>query len=221
MKLWNGWGTEGTPYHLAPSSAQYLESIVGKGSPTPDAQLENVLATVPPSRLVPHPLVNTDAEERVRHARGQSLPDWIAMRSGQVGAFPDGVAYPLTDQDVQSLLVYARDTTTRLIPYGGGSSVVGHVNVIPGDQPVLTVDLTRMAGLLDLDETSQLATFGAGIRGPLLEEALNGKGYTLGHFPQSFEYSTLGGWVASRSVGTQCFYYGDRKSTRLNSSHRT
>lgn len=208
MKRWNGWGTEGTPYPLPPSAAQYLKTIVGEGQPQPDASLESVLKSVPASRLPLHHLIHNEPEERVRHARGQSMADWIALRSGQIGVFPDGVAYPASDEDVRSLIDYAHHTGARLIPYGGGSSVVGHINPAAGDQPVLTVDMTRMNALLDLDTTSGIATFGAGVRGPELEAALNAQGFTLGHFPQSFEYSTLGGWVASRSVGTQCYYYG-------------
>ena len=95
-----------------------------------------------------------------------------------------------------------------LIPYGGGSSVVGHINPLAGNRPVLTVNLRRLNRLLDLDKTSQLATFGAGISGPELEAHLRAHGYTLGHFPQSFEFSTLGGWIATRSSGQQSRGYG-------------
>ena len=95
-----------------------------------------------------------------------------------------------------------------MIPYGGGTSVVGHINPLPADAPVLTIDLSQLNRLIELDETSHLATFGAGVRGPELEKQLNAKGYTLGHFPQSFELSTLGGWIATRSSGQQSYHYG-------------
>jgi alkyldihydroxyacetonephosphate synthase len=208
MKLWNGWGTVNTPYPLPPAAAAYLAEQVGPGTPPKDANLEEVLASVPPTRLPAHPLVKTDPETRLRHARGQSLADWIALRSGQIGAFPDGVAFPTNDQQVQDLLAYARQTGARVIPYGGGTSVVGHINVIPDNSLVLTIAMSEFNRLVELDRTSNLATVEAGVTGPQLEEQLNAQGYTLGHFPQSFEYSTLGGWVASRSVGTQCYYYG-------------
>lgn len=208
MKRWNGWGTEGTPYPLPASAGRYLQGIVGKGEAARDARLEDVLEQVPASRLPAHPLVSTEAADRLRHARGQSMPDWVALRSGRIGVYPDGVAYPGSPEEVRALLAYARQTGARLIPYGGGSSVVGHINPLPGDQPVLTVDLGRMNQMESLDEVSGIAVFGAGVRGPDLENTLNARGFTLGHFPQSFEYSTLGGWVASRSVGTQCYYYG-------------
>src|SRR5690554_7737890 len=95
-----------------------------------------------------------------------------------------------------------------LIPYGGGTSVAGHINPPEVDKPVLTVDMGRMNRLLELDTESQIATFGAGTPGPLVESQLRAKGYTLGHFPQSFELFTLGGWVASRSSGQQSLRYG-------------
>jgi len=209
VKKWNGWGLEDTlPTPLAPEVIQILNTLFGELHPSPDATLTQVLAGVPSSRLEDHPLVTTDPEDRLRHARGQSLPDWVALRSGRINAFPDGVAYPSSDEEVRSLLSYASKVGASLIPYGGGTSVVGQINIVPGDQPVFTVDLRCFNNLLDLDETSLLASYGAGITGPQIEASLNVRGYTMGHFPQSFEYSTLGGWIATRSVGTQCYRYG-------------
>lgn len=208
MRRWNGWGDEATDYHLPESAASYLETLVGKGPSIPDVTFEQLVATVPPSQLAPCVHVTTDAAERVYHARGQSLPDWVAMRAGRVGVFPDGVAYPQSDEDVRALFDYARLCGTRLIPYGGGTSVVGHINPRAVDAPALTVDLRRLSRLVDLDETSRLATFEAGVCGPDLEKQLQARGYTVGHFPQSFELSTLGGWIATRSSGQQSYHYG-------------
>ncbi len=208
MRRWNGWGDEGTTYALHHGPRSFLEALVGPGSPPQDATLEEVAAAVPASRLAAHPLVSDDAVDRVRHARGQSLPDWIALRSGCLDAFPDGVAYPTTGPEVRELLRYAAQTGARLIPYGGGTSVVGHVNPLPGDRPVLTVDLGRLNRLHRFDETSHLATLGAGILGPDLEAQLRARGCTLGHFPQSFELSSLGGWIVTRSSGQQSLGYG-------------
>lgn len=208
MRRWNGWGDDAKIYPLPESAAGYLERILGKTDPVPDASFEQVLSTVPASRLSSHPLVNTNTAERLLHARGQSLPDWIALRSGQIDVFPDGVAYPTNDEEVRSLLKYAGETDTILIPYGGGTSVVGHINPLPGDRPTLTVDMNRLNKLIDLDETNQTATFEAGVTGPSLEEELRTYGYILGHFPQSWEFSTLGGWIATRSSGQQSYYYG-------------
>ncbi|MFY0570732.1 FAD-binding oxidoreductase [Archangium lansingense] len=208
MRRWNGWGDTAVSYPLPDSAAAVLTQRVGPGIPPRDASLAEVLASVPPSRLPPHPLVSTEPEVRLRHARGQSFPDLIVMRSGRVPAFPDGVAFPRNSEEVRALFSYARDAGARLIPYGGGTSVVGHVNVAPGDAPVLTVSLEHLQQLHSLSEEDRLATFGAGVSGPQLEDALRARGYTLGHFPQSFELSTLGGWIVTRSRGQQSLGYG-------------
>lgn len=208
MRRWNGWGDETFVYPLAPAAAAFLDQFVGPATPPHDVTLDEVVAAVPKSRLPAHPLVHDDPLGRVYHARGQSLPDWIALRSGRIPAFPDGIAYPTENAQVRELLDYAASAGARLIPYGGGSSVVGHVNVIPGDAPVLTVDMGRLCRLLHLDEISQLATFGAGVFGPDLEAQLRARGLTLGHYPQSFELSSLGGWVVTRSNGQQSLGYG-------------
>jgi alkyldihydroxyacetonephosphate synthase len=208
MRRWNGWGDDTIVYPLPSSAAAYLEELVGPGIPPSDVSLEQALAGVPAARLPQHPLITTDPLARLNHARGQSLPDWVSLRSGRIGAFPDGVAYPQTAEDVRSLLSYASQTGVHLIPYGGGTSVVGHINPLPAAAPVVTVDMSRMSQLRRFDPESLLATFAAGIRGPDLEAQLRARGCTLGHFPQSFELSTLGGWIASRSSGQQSLGYG-------------
>lgn len=208
MRRWNGWGSEATSMSIPGNGEDFLVERVGPASPLPDVALADVLQQVPDSRLPAHPLISTDPEARVRHARGQSLPDWLAMRSGEFGRFPDGVAYPETSDQVRELMDFCLEQDIVLIPYGGGTSVAGHINPPEVDKPVLTVDMGRMNRLLELDSESQIATFGAGTPGPLVESQLRAKGYTLGHFPQSFELSTLGGWVASRSSGQQSLRYG-------------
>ena len=208
MRRWNGWGDETVVYPLPDSATPFLQQLVGQATAPPRVVIGNVVSSVPESRLPAHPLVNADPLERVYHARGQSLPDWIALRSGRIPAFPDGVAYPASNEQVRELIRYATRVGAHLIPFGGGTSVVGHINAMPGPAPVLTVDLSRLNGLLHLDEVSELATFGAGVMGPDLEARLRAKGFTLGHFPQSFELSTLGGWVVTRSNGQQSLGYG-------------
>ncbi|MGD8554672.1 MAG: FAD-binding oxidoreductase [Anaerolineales bacterium] len=208
MRRWNGWGDQTIDYPLPPSAADYLETRIGPGDPKLDATLESVLSTVPDSRLPPHPLIQTDPLERLCHARGQSLPDWVALRSGRIEGFPDGVSYPTNDLEVRSLLEDAKKMDFRVIPYGGGSSVVGHLTPPADGPPVLSMDLGQLNKLIELDPTNQLATFDAGACGPDLEAQLRPHGYLLGHYPQSFEYSTLGGWIATRSTGQQSYYYG-------------
>ena len=208
MRRWNGWGDENNDYPLKPSGLAFLHARLGPGRHLPDAELKTVLDSVPSSRLASHPLISTDPETRVRHARGQSLPDWLAMRSGQFERFPDGVAEPESSAQVRELLDWANAEDVRVIPYGGGTSVVGHINPPDSERPVLTLSLARMDKLIELDTDSQIATFGAGTPGPALEQQLLEKGYVLGHFPQSWELSTVGGWVASRSSGQQSLRYG-------------
>jgi len=208
MKRWNGWGDDTITYPLHDAPRRFLEELVGRGTPPHDATIDQVVATVPASRLPAHRLVSGDPVTRLRHARGHSLPDWIEIRSGRIKAFPDSVAYPTSDAEVRDLMRYAEQVGACLIPYGGGTSVVGHINSLPGEVPVLTVDLSRLNRLCRFDATSHLATFGAGITGPDLEAQLRARGCTLGHFPQSFECSTLGGWIVTRSSGQQSLGYG-------------
>ena len=211
MRHWNTWGYDDSEYatDLGATGLQVLETLIGPAKGLPDVTLAEVIDKVPASRLPEHPLVSLDAEARVRHARGGSFPDLLALRSGELGAFPDGVAFPESPEQVRELLQYAADNEIALIPYGGGTSVVGHINPDASDpRPVLTVDMARMSALISLDKESQLATIGAGATGPQVEEQLQREGYTLGHFPQSWELSTLGGWVASRSSGQQSLRYG-------------
>lgn len=208
MKRWNGWGNVDTDYSVPPPALEYLTKRLGSLVPAPDSPKETLLSAVAESRLPSRPLVDTSAEARLTHARGQSMRDWVELRHGRVNTFPDGVVFPETDEDVRDLLKYARNAGAQVIPYGGGTSVVGHINPGSDDKPVLTLSLEKMTRLLDLDETSRLATFQAGVAGPQLEEGLKARGYTLGHFPQSFEYSTLGGWIAARSSGQQSYHYG-------------
>lgn len=208
MRRWNGWGDDATEFPAHPGVQIFLTQALGDARALPDASLAAVLAKVPPSRLPAHPLVKIDADIRLRHARGQSLPDWLALRSGEIGCFPDGVAEPESGAQVRELLDYARQHDVVVIPYGGGTSVAGHITPLPGERPVLTLSLARLNRLLALDREAQLATIGAGATGPQVEALLNAQGYTLGHFPQSFELSTLGGWVVTRSSGQQSLRYG-------------
>jgi len=208
MRRWNGWGDDSFSMEAPGSGLAFLRSVVTPGTVLPDADLSSVCEQVPASRLPEHPLIVTVAEDRVRHARGQSLPDWLAMRSGDFGIFPDGVAYPESTEQVQELMALAYEKDFEVIPYGGGTSVVGHINPLASERGVLTIDMGRMNRLVSLNEESQIATFGAGTPGPQVEAQLRAKGYTLGHFPQSWELATVGGWVASRSSGQQSLRYG-------------
>ena len=210
MKRWNGWGDEknNLDFELSTTSQNYIENILGKSTALPEITLDEAIAKVPTSKAPYHKLINTDAEVRLRHCRGQSIPDWIATHSGQFEAFPDGVALPNSTREVQELLQFAKQENLILIPYGGGTSVCGHINPLASRRPIITVAMSNMNHLIDFDKKSQIATFGAGTLGPDVEKQLSAHGYTLGHFPQSWELSTIGGWVASRSSGQQSLRYG-------------
>lgn len=148
--------------------------------------------------------------ERAFHAVGKSYYDVLRIRAGDLPGVPDAVVYPESHAEVLQLLAYCSDQRVAVVPFGGGSSVVGGVEANRGAEQagVVTLDTTRMDRCLDIDETSHTATFQTGIYGPALEEKLGARGYTLGHFPQSFEFSTLGGWIAARGVGQQSNRYG-------------
>lgn len=208
MRRWNGWGDEAIHDELPAAGAAAIEWVIGPAAPPRDATLAEVVAAVAGSRLPAHRLVSDDPETRVRHARGQSLPDWVALRTGRLGAVPDGVAFPSDAAGVRELLTWAAAVGARVIPWGGGTSVVGGVTPAADGSPWLTISLARLAGLRNLDEGSLLATFGAGTAGPDVEAALAARGLTLGHYPQSWELSTVGGWVAARSSGQQSAGYG-------------
>jgi len=208
MRRWNGWGDDTVDVALNGAALAFLEARIGMGRAPADAGFDDACAGIAPGRLAPHPLVDAAPATRALHALGQSLPDWLRLRHGRLGAVPDGVAFPESAAQVRELLAHARRCNAAVIPYGGGTSVAGHVNVQDAARPTLCIDMRRMRALVALDREAQLATFGAGVTGPDLEAQLRAHGYTLGHFPQSFEYSTLGGWVVTRSSGQQSLRYG-------------
>jgi alkyldihydroxyacetonephosphate synthase len=208
MRRWNGWGDDSVEFTLNPDALGFLSDRIGPGAAPRDASFDAACAGLAPSRLPAHALVDASNAARVTHALGQSLPDWLRLRHGRIGAGPDGVAWPESADQVRELLAFAAGCGAAVIPYGGGTSVAGHLGVTDGATPVLCIDMSRLRAMSALDRESQLATFGAGVAGPDLEAQLRAHGYTLGHFPQSFEYSTLGGWIVTRSSGQQSLRYG-------------
>ncbi|WP_030542004.1 FAD-binding oxidoreductase [Streptomyces albus] len=157
-------------------------------------------AATPPTSLA-H-LVTDDPRARAAHAMGKAYRDVIRALRGRPGRIPDLVAHPAGDQDVADLLDWAGEHGVAVVPFGGGSSVVGGVEY-RGDahHAVLSLDLTGMDRVLEIDTTSRSARIQAGALGPVLEDQLRPHGLTLRHFPQSFEFSTLGGWLATRAGG--------------------
>lgn len=162
------------------------------------------------SKIVGVENLKTDSYERIFHSVGKSYYDVVRLKFNLLSEFVDGVLYPSTDYEIEDILKLAKAKNIAVIPFGGGTSVVGGVEAFKhkNQKAILTIDLSKMNSLKELDTNSCTATFQAGIYGPDLEQTLNQKGFTLGHFPQSFEYSTLGGWIAARGSGQQSGKYG-------------
>ncbi len=148
-------------------------------------------------------LLSADAPDRAGHTYGKAFRDVVRALAGDLRNAPDLVAYPETEQHVVDLLDWAARENLAVVPYGGGSSVVGGVECREaGDRPgVVSLDLTRLDRLLEVDPTARAARIQAGALGPVLEDQLKPYELTLRHFPQSFEFSTLGGWLATRAGG--------------------
>ncbi len=207
MRRWNGWGDAAIEYPLPANAPAFLAERVGQTQTPSDCAFDAAVASLPASRLPPHPHLDTSAATRLLHSFGQSLPDWLCLRFGQISRVSDGVWMARDEDDVRNALAFARTHNARVIIYGGGTSVVGHIT--PNDDQIyLTLSLARLCKLKKLNADDQLAWFEAGVTGPVLEAQLRTHGFTLGHFPQSFELSTLGGWIATRSSGQQSHRYG-------------
>nr|WP_203595950.1 FAD-binding oxidoreductase [Actinomadura bangladeshensis] len=155
-------------------------------------------------RIAPPPslaaLCSGDAADRLGHARGKAFRDVVRNLMGEVGDVPDLVVRPRGERDVVDVLDWCTGARIAVVPYGAGSSVVGGVEP-RGLGPAISLDLGGLAEVAELDTTARAARIQAGIHGPALEDRLRPHGLTLRHFPQSFEFSTLGGWLATRSGG--------------------
>lgn len=208
LKYW-GWGYEGNGLSddqerdlLGTFADEYGIRPADDGAfPTLDQIKLSDPRLSPPENL--GRICTTDAYERVLHAFGQSQPDSIRIFMGDFAHAPDVVAYPENQQDVSALYEWCGTAGAALVPYGGGSSVVGGVTTDVADHfnGTVSVDTTRMNKVVEIDDVSRAARIQGGARGPELEQQLKPSGLTLRHFPQSFEHSTFGGWVATRSGG--------------------
>jgi len=212
---WDAWGSE--PARL-PAAAKAIVATLLPGKAHPVPRLADPVLT--PSRLPDADLealaeivgdgnATRDDDVRVLHLGGKSTPDLLRRRLDEGQTAPDAVVCPDDHAAVAAVLRVCGDRGIAVVPFGGGTSVVGGVDPVRGAHAsVIALDLTRTAALLDLDEVSLLATFGAGTTGPQAEELLGARGYTLGHFPQSFAYASLGGYAATRSSGQASRGYG-------------
>jgi alkyldihydroxyacetonephosphate synthase len=217
--IWHGWGDPRQRHGLPVGAEDLLADLIGPlDRHTPPVPLDEV--RVGPSTLtdtqrtaladiVGLAHVRDDHRTRVEHAGGRSYPDLVRRRAGDAVAAPDAVVYPRDHDEVARLLEVAVERGLAVVPFGGGTSVVGGVEPVRGAfDTLVALDLSRMDALLHLDEVSGIATFQPGLRGPHAEALLRERGFTLGHFPQSYEYATLGGYVATRSAGQSSTGYG-------------
>ncbi|MGN9760110.1 FAD-binding oxidoreductase [Streptomyces sp. SD31] len=162
--------------------------------------------TTPPASLAD--LCSADPADRAAHAHGKAFRDVVRNLHGDLRQVPDLVARPRDERDVTDLLDWCTREGIAVVPFGGGSSVVGGVEARCADHPaVVTIDLERLSRVLEIDTTSRAARIQAGVFGPQLEDQLRPHGLTLRHFPQSFEFSTLGGWLATRAGGHYATLY--------------
>ncbi len=162
---------------------------------------------LPPPRISPPPAlaerVSADRYDRVSHALGKAYRDVVRGFRGEVANAPDLVAFPRAEEDVERLLAWCAEANSAAVPYGGGTSVVGGVEpqVGEGYAGTVSIDLRRLDRVLEVDRTSRTARVQAGVLGPALSDQLRERDLAFRHFPQSFEYSTLGGWIATRAGG--------------------
>lgn len=204
-----GWGFEGeglTPEEetslLAGYSARFGgASFVRKSLPPADAvDLPAPRVDVPAALSV---FCSADRFDRITHTYGQSYPDYVRMFEGTYEAAPDFVARPQTENQIADVMSWASGQKIAVIPYGGGSSVVGGVEPVVGGSfnGSVSLDLTGLNKVLEVDRESRAARIQGGATGPEIEGELKGHGLTMRHFPQSFEMATLGGMIATRSGG--------------------
>jgi alkyldihydroxyacetonephosphate synthase len=217
---WWGWGEDGHAVQLPPAAGGLLRDELGADPETrkPPVALEQV--SVPDARLpdaarerlaaaVGAEHVRDDRESRIAHAVGRSYPDLVRIRSGDASSAPDAVVLPASADQVAGVLAACAEHRVGVVPFGGGTSVVGGVEPVrDGLAAAISLDLRRLASTVEVDRTSLTARLEAGLLGPEAERRLREQGVTLGHFPQSFEYSTVGGWVATRSAGQASTGYG-------------
>jgi alkyldihydroxyacetonephosphate synthase len=204
-KFW-GWGFEDQqPSHeqVEVAAAGAREHLgFGPAEVERPARLEDT--ELSPPRLEPPvslaAICRADPYERAAHAYGKSYRDVVRAFRGEFDNPPDAVAHPSDEAELERVLAWCEEAGAAAIPFGGGTSVVGGVEP-PPDVPTVTIDLKAMDRVLEVDAASRAARIQAGATGPGLEEQLREHDFTLRHFPQSFEYSTLGGWIATRAGG--------------------
>jgi alkyldihydroxyacetonephosphate synthase len=216
---WWGWGDPAHGPALSAHTLELLREAVGvSDTPRPPVALEAV--ELPRTRLdrdaraaleaiVGAGAIRDDRLERVAHAAGKGYVDLVRMRAGTPAGAPDAVVLPDGHEQLRAVLELCASRGLAVVPFGGGTSVVGGVEPLSdGHAATIALDTRGIAQIAELDRESRIVTVGAGMRGPALERALAAEGLTLGHWPQSYEYVTIGGCAASRSAGQASSGYG-------------
>jgi alkyldihydroxyacetonephosphate synthase len=215
---WWGWGVDRDAMELPESSDALIRSALGVEEPPP-ARIELDAIEMAASRLptdtrrsiaaiVGDEGLREDRLGRVAHSAGRSYPDLVRIRAGRIQP-PDAVVYPGDHDQVRAVLEACSEAGIAVVPFGGGTSVVGGVEPERGGfGAVIALDLARMNRLIDVDPVSLTARLEPGMTGPEAEAGLAAHGMTLGHLPQSWEYATIGGFAATRSAGQASSGYG-------------
>jgi len=207
-KFWGwGWEDEGP----TAEQQQRLGQLLGARFSLPELRSEpaprlDEIRLRPPRVTAPaalEPICSLAPFDRAAHAYGKSFRDVVRAFRRQYANPPDVVAFPRHEADIVALLDWCTDAGAAAIPYGGGSSVVGGVEPPQSDRyrATVSIDLRHLDRVVEIDRVSRAARIQAGVYGPALEDQLRPHGLTLRHFPQSFEFSSLGGWIATRSGG--------------------
>jgi alkyldihydroxyacetonephosphate synthase len=216
---WNAWGDPREAKPLSDGIRSLLKQALGV-TDSPAAELGADQVTLRPSQLAEDHLAALAAivgpehcrvgdRDRLLHAGGKSTLDLLRRKDSGVQDAPDAVLLPSTDDEVAAILRYCSQHGIAVVPFGGGTSVVGGLDPIRGTfDTVVSLDLRRFDQLHAFDEVSGEAEFGAGVTGPQAEQLLAAHGFSLGHFPQSFEFASLGGYAATRSSGQDSAGYG-------------
>lgn len=215
---WARWGDPAKAADLPSGARDLVELAFGAVEEHPTTPLENVRLPAPALSaalleelrgIVDPAEVRTDHEARVRHTRGKSTPDLLRMRAGDGGDAPDAVVRPAGHDEVAALVAWGSARGVALVPFGGGTSVVGGLAPVrEGYAGVVALDLSRMKRLVSVDPVSGTAVLEAGLLGPEAEALLGAHDLTIGHFPQSFLYASVGGFAATRSSGQASSGYG-------------
>lgn len=217
---WWGWGTDGHDKPITEASEKLLAREIGMdlSANNPPRTLQDV--SIPASRLSEDDVralgeivgdgnVAVDHDTRVEHAVGRSYPDLARLRAGKLDVAPDAVVLPQTEKHIEELFALCAERKIAVVPFGGGTSVVGGVEAIDGGLgKAIAVSMTAFDKIIEIDEVAGTVTAQTGVFGPDLEKELAAAGFTAGHFPQSFEFSTVGGWVSCRSAGQESSGYG-------------